>query len=99
MKAWRKLRKMRIKPYPDAVLWRDLSQKELKEDTNPVLEEAMMYSAVVGTEMLCGIVDIINMVDGMVLEVSERKVEVDGAIVWLCHQMGRRDDRLVVVED
>ena len=59
----------------------------------------MMYSTVVGTEMLCGMVDIINTVDGMVLKQSERKAEINGAIIWLCHQMGRRDDRIVVIDE
>ena len=64
-----------------------------------MVEDAMMYSAVVGTEMLSGMADIIDMVDGMVLEQSERKVEVDRAIVQLCHQMGRRDNRVAVIEE
>ena len=81
MKACRQVRRMRIDPYLKAILARGLHQKELRETINPLVEESMMYSAVVGTEMLCGMADIINMVDGMVLEQSERKVEVDGAIV------------------
>ena len=99
MKARRKLRKMRIEPYPDAVLRQGLHRKEARETIDPLVEESMMYSAAVGTKMLCGMADIINTVDGMVLEQSERKVEVDGAIVRLCHQMGRRDDRIVVIEE
>ena len=99
MKAWRKLRKMRIDPYPNAVLRRGLKRREPRENANPILEEVMMYSAVVGTEMLCGMADIINMVDGMVLEESERKVEVDGSIVRLHHKMGRTEMRVLVVEE
>ena len=90
---------MRIEPYPDAILRRGLSRKELRENTDPILEEAMMYSAVVGTEMLCRMADIINTVDGMVLEGSERKVEVDGAIVRLRHKMGRMEMCVLVVEE
>ena len=99
MKARRKLRKMRIEPYPDAVLRQGLNQKEPRENANPVLEEAMMYSTVVGTEMLCGMADIIDTVDGMVLEGLERKVEVDGAIVRLCHKMGRVETWVSVIEE
>ena len=99
MKAHWKMRKMRVDPYPDTVLHRGLNRKEVKETTDPILEEAMLYSAVVGMEMLCGLADIYDSVDRMVLEQSERKVEVNGAIVWLHHQMGRRDDRLAIVED
>ena len=85
MKARRKLRKMRINPYPDAVLHCGLHQKETQETVDPLVEESMMYSAVVGTEILCGMADIIDMADGMVLEALERKVEVDGKVVQLCH--------------
>ena len=99
MKAQRKLRKMRSEPYPDAILRHGLSRKELRENTNPILEEAMMYSVVVGTEMLCGMVDIIDTVDGMVLEGLERKVEVDGSIVRLRHKMGRMETRVSVIEE
>ena len=99
MKAWRKLRKMRIEPYLDAILRRGLSRKEPRENANPILEEAMMYSMVVGTEMLCRMADIIDMVDGMVLEASERKVEVDRAIVCLHHRMGKVETYASVVEE
>ena len=99
MKARQKMRWWRIDPYPNAILRQGLLRKEAKETADPILEEAMMYSVVVGVEMLSGMANIINMVDGMVMEQLERKVEVDGAIVRLHHQMGRRDNRLVVVED
>ena len=99
MKARRKLRKMRIDPYPDAILCWGLHRKEAWDTIDPMIEESMMYSTVVGTEMLCGMVDIIDTVDGMVLEQSERKAEVNGAVIRLCHQMGRRDDRISVIEE
>ena len=99
MRAHWKLRKMRIDPYPDTVLCRGLHRKEPRENIDPQVKESMMYSAVVGMEMISGIVDIVDTVDGMVLEQSERKVEVDGAIVQLCHQLGRRDDRIAVIEE
>ena len=99
MKARRKMRKMRIDPYPDTILRQGLHRKEAQETIDPMVEEAMMYSAVVGTEMISGMADIIDMVDGMVLEQSERKVEVDRAIVQLRHQLGRRDDKIMVIEE
>ena len=58
-----------------------------------------MYTAVVGTELLGGLVDIHDSLDGMVLEASERTVEVDGAIVQLHHLLGRRDERVMILED
>ena len=90
---------MRINPYLDAVLCQRLHRKEAQETIDPLVEESMMYSAVVGMEMLCGMVDIINTVDGMVLEQSERKAETDGAIVQLHHWLGRRDDRIAIIEE
>ena len=98
MRARQKMKSLRINPYPDAILCRGLMHKEPKETTNPILEEAMMYTAVVGTELLGGLVDIHDSIDRMVLEASERKVEVDGAIVRLHHSLGR-DDRLLILED
>ena len=81
MKAQRKLRKMRINPYPDAIIRRGLHKKEHQETADPILEEAMMYTLVVGMEMLCGMADIIDTVDRMVLEELERKVEVDSVLI------------------
>ena len=52
MKAWRKLNRMRINPYPNTVLRCGLKRKEPREDTDPILEEVMIYSAMVGTETL-----------------------------------------------
>ena len=38
-------------------------------------------------------------VDRLALEASERKAEVDGALVRLCHQLGSRDDRMVIFKE
>ena len=58
-----------------------------------------MYSAVVGVELLEGLAMVHDAVDQSMLEVSERKVEVDGAIVQLHHQLGRRDDCIAVINE
>ena len=42
-----------------------------------------MYTSVVGMEMLEGLAITSDTVDRMVLEASERKAEVDGALVRL----------------
>ena len=99
MRARRKMRSLRIDPYPDTVLRHGLQRKEARETADPILEEVMMYTVVVGTELLGGLADIHDSIDGMVLEASERKVEVDGAIIWLHHLLGRRDDRVTILED
>ena len=99
MKARRKMRKMRIDPYPDAILRRGLHKKELREDADPVLEDSMMYTAVVGMELLEGLAIVYDAVDWSALEASERKVEVDRAPVCLRHQLGHRDDRAAVIDE
>ena len=99
MKARRKMRAMRIDPYPDAILRRGLMKKESRETAHPILEEAMMYTSVVEMEMMEGLAITADTVDRMVLEMSERKAEVDGALVRLRHQLGARDDRVIVIEE
>ena len=56
-----------VDPYPDTLLRRGLKRREARENTDPILEEAMMYLATVGVELLHRMADIIDMVDGMVL--------------------------------
>ena len=63
MKARRKMRKMRIDPYPDAIIRRGLSKKESKEDVDPILEDAMMYTAAVGMELMEGLAMVQDAVD------------------------------------
>ena len=99
MKARQKMRKMRINPYPDAIIRYGLHKKEAQETTEPVLEEAIMYTAVVGMELMEGLAMTSDTVDRMVLETSERKVEVDGALVRLRHQLSARDDRIAIFNE
>ena len=99
MKARRKARRMRIDPYPEALLRWGLSKKEAKETADPVLEDGMMYAAAVGMELMEGLVMVQDAVDRLALEMSERKAEVDGAFIRLRHQLGARDDRVVIIED
>ena len=99
MKAQRKMWAMRIDPYPDAIIRRGLHKKEPRETAKPVLEEAMMYTAVVGMEMMEGLVQTSDAVDRMALERVERKAEVDGALVYLHHQLGQRDDQIMVINE
>ena len=54
MKARRKMRAMRINPYPDAIIRRGLHKREPRETAEPVLEEAMMYTTVVGVTISLG---------------------------------------------
>ena len=99
MKARQKMRQMRIDPYLDALICRGLHKKEPRETADPILEDAMMYTTAVGMELMEGLAMVQDTVDRTALEMLERKVEVDGAIVQLCHQMGRRDNRIAVIDE
>ena len=99
MKARHKARRMRINPYLEALLRRGLTKKESKETADPILEDGMMYTAAVGMELMEGLAMVQDAVDRSALEASERKAEVDRAMVRLRHQLGARDDRVVIIED
>ena len=99
MKARQKMRKMRINPYLDALIHQGLSKKELKETADPILEDSMMYTATVGMELMEGLAMVQDVVDRASLETSERKVKVDGALVWLRHQLGQQDDRVAIIDE
>ena len=90
---------MRMDPYPDAVIHRGLYKREPRETAKPILEEAMMYTSVVGVEMMEGLAITSDTVDRMVLEASERKTEVDGGLVRLRHRLGQTEQRAAVVEE
>ena len=99
MKGRHKIRKMRIDPYPDALLRRGLRKKEPQETAEPILEEAMMYLAAVGMEMMEEIVIVHDAVDRSTLEASERKAEVDRSLVQLWHQLRRRDHWIAIIDE
>ena len=58
-----------------------------------------MYSATMGMELMEGLVLVQDTVDRLALETLERKVEVDGALVQLRHQLGQRDDSIAVIDE
>ena len=93
------MRRMRIDPYPDALIRRGLHKKEPRENADPILEDAMMYTLGVAMEIMEGLAIVQDTVDRTALETSERKAEVDGALVRLRHQLGHQDDRVMVIEE
>ena len=99
MKGRRLMRRMRIDPYPGALIRWGLYRREPRETAHPVLESSMMYTSAVGMEIMEGLALVQDVVDRSTLEASERKVEVDGALVRLRHQLGHRDDRVAVIEE
>ena len=99
MRGRRLMRRMRLEPYMDALIRRGFYKKEPRETAHPVLENAMMYTSAVGMEIMEGLAIVQDAVDTAALERSERKAEVDGALVRLRHQLGARDDRVAVIEE
>ena len=99
MKGRRLMRRMRIDPYPDALIRRGLYKNEPRETAHPILEDVMMYTSAVGMEIMEGLAIVQDAVDRSALETSERKAEVDGALVRLRNQLGHRDDWVVILED
>ena len=55
MRGRRLMRRMRIDPYPDALIRRGLHKKEPRETANPILEDVMMYSSAVAMEIMEGL--------------------------------------------
>ena len=99
MKGRKQMRKMRIDPYPDALIRWGLHKKEPRENADPVLEDSMMYTLAVAMEIMEGLALCQEAIDRSTLEGSERKAEVDGALVCLQHQLGQRDNRVAVIEE
>ena len=99
MKGRRLMRRIRIDPYPDALIRRGLYKNEPRETAHPVLESAMMYTSVVGMEVMEGLAIVQDAVDQSTLEASERKAEVDGGLVRLRHRLGQTEQRAAVVEE
>ena len=63
MKACQKMRKMRIDPYLDTIIQHGLHKKELRETANPILEDVMMHTTVMGMEMMEGLAMVHDVVD------------------------------------
>ena len=98
MRRRRQLMNLHINPYPDALLRRGLKRREAWENPDLILEESMMYTTMVGV-MLHRMADIIDMVDGMVLQTLENKADVDRKVVQLQHHFGNVETRVSVVEE
>ena len=98
MRGRRLMRRMRIDPYPDALIRRGFYRNKPRETAHPILESVMMYTSAVGMEVMEGLAIVQDAVDRSTLETSERKMEVDGALVRLRHQLGRRDERVAVID-
>ena len=58
-------------PYLEALLKRGFKRRENKETADPILEEAMMFTSMVGVEVLSDMGETNERVDALSLETSE----------------------------
>ena len=63
MRGRRLMRRMRIDPYPDALIRRGFYKNEPRETAHPILESAMMYTLAVGMEIMEGLAIVQDAVD------------------------------------
>ena len=70
--ARRALRALDISPYLSALFKRGLKRRESRETADPVLEEGMMFSSMVGVELTNEMVDINQRTDDLKAEVETR---------------------------
>ena len=71
MVGCRCLHLMEGSPYLEALLRRGFKRCENKETANPILEEVMMYTSMVGVEVLSDMKQTNERVDALLLEMSE----------------------------
>ena len=74
------LHQMDRSPYLEALLRRGLKRKENRETANPILEEAMIFTSMVGVEMMEDVVNTNKRVDSLSLEMSESVAKVHTSI-------------------
>ena len=99
MKACRKMRKMRIDPYPDVILCQGLHKKEPKETADPILEETMMYMAMAGVKVLSDVGQTNERVDALSLEISESVAKCHVNINKVDRRFTKLDHRVELVEE
>ena len=70
--ARRALRTLDISPYLSALFKRGLKRRESRETADPVLEEGMMFTSMVGVDLTIEMVDINQRTDDLKAEVETR---------------------------
>ena len=70
--ARRALRTLDISPYLSALFKRGLKRREARETADPILEEGMMFSSMIGVELTQEMVDINQRTDDLKAEVETR---------------------------
>ena len=65
------LHQMEGSPYLESLLKRGFKRRENKETADPILEEAMMFTSMVGVEILNNVGQTNERVDALSLEMSE----------------------------
>ena len=99
MRGYWSLRQLDGSPYLEALLQRDLKRRESQETTDPILEETMMFTSIVGVEMLTDITNTKKRVDQLSLESLEGVAKVNLNINKVDCQVGELDHQMELVED
>ena len=85
--------------YLEGLLRRGMKRRENKETADPILEEAMMFSSMVGVEILSDVGQTNERVDALLLEMSEGLAKVQLNINKVDRRFTELDHRIEVLEE
>ena len=99
MVGHRHLRLIEGSPYLEALLKRGFWRRENRETTNPILEEAMMFTSMVGVEVLSDVGNTNKRVDALSLETSEGLAKGQLNITKVDQRLGEVDHWVEVLKE
>ena len=86
-------------PYLEALLQRGLRRRENRETANPILEEAMLFTRMVGVEVIKDIANTNERVDTLSLEMSEGVAKVNTNLNKVDCWVGEVDHQVEILEE
>ena len=95
----RRLCLMKGSLYLEALLKRGFQRHENKENADPILEEAMMFTSMVGVEVLSDVGQANGRVDALLLETSEGLAKVQLNINKVDQKWVEMDHRVELLEE
>ena len=99
MMAHHHLRQINGSLYLEALLRRGLKRRENKETANPILEEVMMFTGMVGVEVIEDIANTNERVDALSLETLENVVKVHTNLNKVDRWVGEVDHQVEILEE
>jgi hypothetical protein len=97
--AKRKLRRIQVEPYVGALIKRGLMKGEAWENISPEVEEGMMFSTVIGIELVEGLADLGDTIDGVSKEVEVTKANTTRNVGSINRRVAEVDVRVVALEE